>query len=183
MTTINIKCSICDIKFDNVKQLNKHLRTTEHEGEKVKKGIYKFGACPYCRLHCYLIQLPEHIKHHHKELYDKWAYIMVLPDIEKIITINTKLKELKELNDPIKELKEPIKEPIKEQRIIKRRGKYRHMTEEQIKIHKKELCKERMRRFYEKNINKYKTINASNYEKRTKKNINVKKGRPPIYTN
>lgn len=175
----NNTCCICIINFENSKELKKHLKSEGHWAEKVKKGIYNYGCCPYCRVHLYYLQLPDHISTEHKEHFDKWKHINVMTDPDKIKEIN---KMLIEYIEPNKELTEPVKEPDKtDKKYIKRRGKYRHMTEEQIKNHKKELCKERMRRFYEKNRDKYKIINATNYEKKPKKN--TKRGRPPIYTN
>ena len=177
---INYNCSICEKDFKTEKEYNKHFRNEEHEKNKVSKGIYSFGCCPYCRLHLYLLQLPEHIKGCHKEHYDNWKDTENINEVNKIILINNKLKEMEEINitenkeKEIKEVKTIIK-PVKH-----RRGKYRHMTDEQIKQHKKLLTKERQRRFYEKHRTRYKDINIKNYEKRKSK-TEKRRGRPPVY--
>jgi hypothetical protein len=184
-------CAICEKDYKTMKEYNKHIKSEEHEKEHVKKGFYDFTACPYCRLHAYLLYLPEHIKGSHKTEYEQWRECEGMKNINKIQYIKNKLNEIKEqkntttlYKDDHNEIKINNDDVKKHKKIIKqvkhRRGKYRHMTEEQINEHKKQLTKERQRRFYEKHRKRYKELNIKNYEKR--RTIEPKKrGRPPVY--
>ena len=188
-------CSICETEYKTMNQYNKHLKSEEHEKQRVIKGIYTYGKCPYCRTCLYLLDLPNHIKGNHKEYYDKWKDAETMNNIDKLKYVSNKIKELDDTrqinnthttlykddeneiiinNDDLKEHKKIVKQ------VKHRRGKYRHMTDEQIKAHKKRLTKERQRRFYEKNRKRYKELNLKNYEKRKSK-TQKPKGRPPIY--
>jgi len=182
----NIKCGICEKDYKTEKEYNKHIRGDEHEQEKVKKGLYSFGGCPYCRQNLYILAIPTHIKEHHKEYADEWKDIQDLNDVKRLLIINNKLKEIKQQKEPENKKNTQIKQDAKKEQdtnnnnVKHRRGKYRHMTEDEIKQHKRLLTKERQRKFYEKNRKHYKLVNIENYKKRKSK-TEKKRGRPPVY--
>ena len=153
----NIKCGICEKDYKTEKEYNKHIRGDEHEQEKVKKGLYSFGGCPYCRQNLYILAIPTHIKEHHEEYADVWKDMQDLNDVKKLLLINNKLKEIKQQKEPENKKNTQIKQDAKKEQdtnnnnVKHRRGKYRHMTEDEIKQHKRLLTKERQRKFYEKN--------------------------------
>ena len=95
---INNYCSICENDFKNDDEYNKHMKSEQHEKHRVNKGVYAFGGCPYCRVHLYLLQLPEHIKTIHKDHQEEWKGADEKDFINKLIFVNNKIQELREQN-------------------------------------------------------------------------------------
>ena len=55
------------------------------------------------------------------------------------------------------------------------------MSDDEINKHKKELSRERSRKYYEKNKDRLRITNIQNYKKRTDGRDHKKIGRPKVY--
>ena len=176
------KCLICDVDLCNEKKLKRHIKSNEHSEQQVRKGLYAFGRCVYCRLHLYLNTLPAHIEKCHTEHYQEWKQVLNINPITQINNIQNKIKEIKNKSDSVKNIIKSVhvKSATESKKII-RKGKYKYMTEDEIKNHKNLLSRERSRKYYEKNRDRLRLKNIENYKKRTAGKTPKKNGRPKIY--